>query len=159
MKGAIEYHLNRAVEKEILEHLLCCDVDFVPPLSGRVALNDYAKKISSKAMRFEAWSDHTLVGLVAAYCNDPTKQVAYITNVSVLKVWTGEGIAFSLLQQCIAHATTLGMQQISLEVASDNVPAIKLYEKGGFTVGKVNAPFVTMDLYPNTLKNGKERDE
>lgn len=148
MKVLIEFHLNRATETEILEHLLCCDVDFVPPLSGRVSLDGYAKKISNKAVRFEAWSGSTLVGLVAAYCNDPTKQIAYITSVSVLKVRTGEGIAVGLLEQCIAHATALKIQQISLEVATDNVPALKLYEKVGFIAGKVNAPFVTMHLYP-----------
>ncbi len=157
MKASVEYHLNRATETEILEHLFCCEADFVPPLSGRVVLNDYAKKISSKAMRFEAWSGNTLVGLVAAYCNDPTKQVSYITSVSVLKVRTGEGIAVSLLQQCIAHVTALGMQQISLEVDGDNVPAIKLYEKVGFIVGKVNKPFVTMDLYPRYIFEKRER--
>jgi len=85
--------------------------------------------------------------LVAAYCNDQEKHIAYITSVSVLREWMGKGIAANLMKQCIEHAETSGMWQISLEVASDNTPAIKLYEKSGFVAGKVNAPFVTMDLY------------
>ena len=147
MSELVEYDLNKASEAEIAEHLLCCDADFVPSLSSRVEINDYARKIAGKATRFEAWSGGMLVGLVAAYCNDQEKHIAYITSVSVLREWMGKGIAANLMKQCIEHAETSGMWQISLEVASDNTPAIKLYEKSGFVAGKMNAPFVTMDLY------------
>ena len=58
--------------------------------------------------------------------------------------------------QPIEHAKMSGMWQISLEVASDNTPAIKLYEKSGFVAGKANAPFVTMDLH---LKSGEEHEQ
>jgi ribosomal protein S18 acetylase RimI-like enzyme len=156
MSAAVEYLSNKASEAEIAEHLSRCDADFVPPLSGRVEISDYAQKIASKATRFEAWSGGTLVGLVAAYCNDQEKRVAYITSVSVLKEWMSKGIAARLMSQCIEHAKASGMRQISLEVASDNAPAIRLYEKSGFAAGKVNAPFVTMDLH---LKSGEEYEQ
>lgn len=153
MSGVVEYRSNKASEAEIAEHLSRCDADFVPPLSSRVEITDYAQKIASKAARFETWSGGTLIGLVAAYCNDREKRIAYITSVSVLKAWTGEGIAACLIKQCIEHAKASGMRQVSLEVASDNAPAIRLYEKSGFVAGKVNAPFVTMDL--NLTKRGR----
>jgi len=156
MSDAVEYLANRASGAEIAKHLLCCDADFVPSLSSRVDINDYARKIAGKATRFEAWSGGTLVGLVAAYCNDQEKRIAYITSVSVLKAWAGKGIAASLMKLCIDYSKTSGMRQISLEVASDNMPAIKLYEKSGFVAGKVNAPFITMDLY---LKSGEEHEQ
>jgi len=146
MSELVEYDLNKASEAEIAEYLLCCDADFVPSLSSRVEINDYARKIASKATKFEAWSGGTLVGLVAAYCNDQEKRIAYITSVSVLKAWAGKGIAASLMKLCIDYSKTSGMRQISLEVASDNTPAINLYEKSDFVAGKVNAPFVTMEL-------------
>ncbi|MBA3023715.1 MAG: GNAT family N-acetyltransferase [Proteobacteria bacterium] len=152
MSETIEFGSNQASEAEIAEHLLHCDADFVPPLSGRVEINDYVSKIARKATRFEAWSGAKLVGLVAAYCNDHEQRIAYITSVSVLKAYMGKGIAASLMKQCIEHAKTLGMRQISLEVASANAPAIGLYEKSGFIAGKANAPFITMNLY---LKSGE----
>jgi ribosomal protein S18 acetylase RimI-like enzyme len=155
MGESIEYRLNKASEVEIAEHLSRCDADFVPSLSGRVEIKDYAKKIGSKATRFEAWSGGTLVGLMAAYCNDQEKRIAYITSVSVLKAWTGKGIAARLVGQCVERAKISGMRQISLEVASDNMPAIRLYEKSGFIAGKSNAPFVSMNLY---LKSGEEHE-
>jgi ribosomal protein S18 acetylase RimI-like enzyme len=44
------------------------------------------------------------------------------------------------------------MKKISLEVARDNVPAIKLYEKNGFVLGRANGAFINMELQ---LKNGE----
>lgn len=156
MNASIEFLLNTASAAQIAEHLLRCDADFVPPLSGRVEIGDYAQKIASKATRFEAWSGGTLVGLVAAYCNDQENRIAYITSVSVLRAWTSNGIAGRLVGQCVEHAKTSGMRQISLEVSVENTPTIKLYEKSGFVAGKADAPFVTMNLY---LERGEEDEQ
>ena len=155
MSAAVEYLSNKATEAEIADHLSRCDADFVPHLSGRVDINDYARKIANKAVRFETWFCDTLVGLAAVYCNDQEKRIAYITSVSVLKAWTGKGIAARLVGQCVEHAKISGMRQISLEVASGNAPAINLYKKIGFVAGKANAPFVSMNLY---FESGKEHE-
>jgi len=156
MSAMVEYLSNKASEAEIIEHLSLCEFDFVPPLRGRVEITDYAKKIASKATRFEAWSGGTLLGMVAAYCNDQEKRIVYITSVSVLKEWIGKGIAARLMTQCIKYAKASGMGQINLEVACDNAPAIKLYEKIGFIVSKANAPFVGMNL---TLESGEKHEQ
>ncbi len=148
----IEYVLSKATAAQIAAHLARCDADFVPPLSGRVGIDDYARKIAGRAARFEAWSGDTLVGLVAAYCNDLEKRIAYVTSVSVLREWAGRGIVTKLMNQCVEHARGLGMNQIDLEVASGNAPAIRLYERCGFVAGRTRAPFVSMKL---NLKAGK----
>ena len=153
MNAEVEYFLDKASAAEITEHLARCNADFVPPLSSRVEIDKYAQKIASNATRFEAWSAGTLAGLVAVYCNDQEKSIAYITSISVLKARAGEGIAARLMNRCIEHAKALGMKQVSLEVAEGNTPAIRLYEKSGFVAGKINAPFVSMHLY---LKSGEE---
>jgi ribosomal protein S18 acetylase RimI-like enzyme len=146
MSAAVELLLNKAPAAQISDHLRSSDADFVLHLSGRVNIDDYAQKIVSNATRFEAWSNGTLVGLVAAYCNDRETRVAHITNVSVPDEWTGKGIAASLIDRCVAHAKVAGMRQIDLEVAADNLPAVKLYEKCGFVAGNLNEPFVHMTL-------------
>lgn len=151
MSTAVQFFLNKASTVQIADHLLCCDADFVPPLSGRVEIRAYAQKIGGNATRCEAWADGALVGLAAAYCNNQKSRVAYITSVSVLKEWTRKGIAAGLLGQCVEQAKVAGMRQISLEVAAGNTSAIKLYEKSGFIMGKANEPFVGMNLY---LKSG-----
>jgi ribosomal protein S18 acetylase RimI-like enzyme len=147
MSLKVEYLLNKASEAEISEHLTECDSDFTPPLSGRVEINNYAMKIANKAIRFEAWSDRKLIGLIAAYCNNQESRNAYITSVSVLREWTGKGIAAHLMNQCIEYVKAMGMRQISLEVANGNAHAIKLYKKTGFVLSDANAPFVSMNLY------------
>ena len=156
MSASVEYLLNKASEAEIAEHLLRCDADFVPPLSARVEIKDYAQKIANNAMRFEAWSGGTLVGLVAAYSNDQEKRIAHITSVSVLKEWTGNGVATRLVGQCVERAKASGMQQIGLEVAQDNTLAIKLYEKSGFVAGEVTGAFTIMNLF---LKSGEAHEK
>ncbi len=155
MSEAVEFGSNKATEAQIAEHLSHCDADFVPRLSSRVEMVEYARKIAEKAMRFEAWSGDKLVGLVAAYCNDRERRIAYITSVSVLRGWMGKGIAASLMKQCIEYAKTSGMRQVSLDVASANAPAVGLYEKSGFVAGKVNGSSVTMDLNLNEQR-GRE---
>ena len=157
MSATAKFVLNTATIPQLTNHLLCCDFDFIQPLSGRTNINDYAIKISSKAARFEAWSSSELVGLVAAYCNDRTTRVAHITSVSVLRGWRCKGVGHTLLDNCIAYARAAGMRQVGLEVAAGNLPAIKLYERHGFVPTKSESPFVQMLLALKTeYKNGQQ---
>jgi GNAT superfamily N-acetyltransferase len=146
MNTSIEFLLNKASAAEVAKHLTCCDANFIPSLSSRVEINNYAQKIASKAVRFEAWSGGVLIGLAAVYCNDQDKHIAYLTSVSVLRAWTNKGIAVRLVGQCVEYAKTSGARRISLEVACYNMRAISLYEKNGFVADKVNGPFITMSL-------------
>ena len=146
MSVAVEYLVNAASGAAIAKHLQCCDADFVPTLSERVSIPDYAQKIASKATRFEAWSNGILIGLVAVYCNNRETRIAHISSVSVMKMWSSKGIAARLTSQCVEHAKAKGMLQIGLEVAADNMPAIKLYEKSGFVAGNLNSLLVPMTL-------------
>jgi ribosomal protein S18 acetylase RimI-like enzyme len=151
MSSGIVYRLNHASEAEIVGHLTACDAAFVPPLSARIQIADYAKKLAAKATRFEAWSGDTLVGLVAAYCNDLEGRIAYITSVSICRDWTGKGIAAALMQQCIEHTAKSGMKRIALEVAANNSAAIRLYTKFGFTSGRKDADMMDMSLEMSIL--------
>ncbi len=92
MKSRITYRTNVATFAQIAEHLALCDAAFQPPLSHRLVITDYAKKIADKATRFEAWSNDSLVGLLAAYCDATESDSAYITSVSTLGEWSGNGI-------------------------------------------------------------------
>jgi ribosomal protein S18 acetylase RimI-like enzyme len=144
--ASIAYRVDTATVELITAHLTQCDAYFVPVLSRRVALPDYASKICTHAVRFEAWSDDVLVGLLAVYCNDQERRDAYITSVSVLADRRGEGIATQLLRSCFDYAKLLGLRRIGLEVASDHRTAIHLYEKCGFSVGETSGSFVKMNF-------------
>lgn len=144
MNGPLEYRTDSASESQIAEHLRVCDADFVPPLGERIEIGAYARKIAGQAVRFEAWSDGTLVGLIAVYCNDRARGIAYVTSVSVLSAWTGRGIAQTLMSRSIEHARAAGMSRMFLEVARDNAPAIRLYESSGFVAEAPRERFVSM---------------
>ena len=153
LMNKVDYHLNKATTLVIVKHLLDCDDDFTPPLSARVKIRDYASQIRCKAIRFEAWSNEQLVGLVAVYCNDQKNCIAFITMVCITKTRVGEGIATSLLLQSIKYATACGMKKISLAVDCNNFTAIKLYEKIGFVMTDQNAQEIKMDFYLNCDKH------
>ncbi len=128
----IELVTNRAPAPVIAAHLLVCDRDFVPQLSERVEITDYAGKITDKAQRFEAWHEGELAGLVAAYCSDTSGGVAFISSVSVDPRWRGRKIARQLLETCIAHVRNLGFETVELEVGILNRNAVSLYQGLGF---------------------------
>ena len=140
------FTVNQATLAAIADHLTLCNADFIPALSERLNIASYAKKIAIKATRFEAWVDGELIGLVATYCNDGNRAMAYVSSVSVLSAWQGRGIALQLLEQCIMQVKTLCFERIVLEVDIRNSGAIKLYEKKGFIVNKVAGQVTTMHL-------------
>lgn len=142
----IHYAENQSNLNEVLQHLNACDEAFMPPLSSRVELQAYALKIFDKAHRFEAWQDVEMVGLIAAYCNDPAKQSSFITSVSVSPSFQGMGIASRLMEQCIRELKSHTFKRLQLEVASNNLPAIRLYQKFGFSHVRAQGAALTMTL-------------
>lgn len=130
------FRQSSASAEEIAAHLRRCDENFVPRLSGRLDIAAYADKIAGSAVTFEAWTDGRLVGLVAAYLNDPARQAGFVTNVSVEAPFMGRGVGAALLDACLARARTDGFERLTLEVDGDNRRAIRFYEKFGFVIQK-----------------------
>lgn len=119
---------------QVARLLRACDSRFVPPLSQRVDIDAYAAKLAAHARQATAWQDGALIGLVALYCNDPDRRVAFITSVSVEPGHTRRGIAGRLLDEALAIARGAGMQAVELEVDAGNDAALALYRKHGFAV-------------------------
>lgn len=128
----ISFSTGQATCGEILAHLRACDVSFEPVLSGRVDLDEYAEKLSRKAITFEAWEGDRLVGLVAGYFNDLTAREGFITTVSTHPEFTGRGSASALMAMALRYAADHGFEALSLEVGTHNQPALNLYQKWGF---------------------------
>ncbi len=152
MKLDIKYKYNKASQAEVEKHLLSCDEQFLPRLSSRVSILDYAKKIFTYASLIEAWFDGKLIGLVAVYCDDQNTKIAHITSVSVLITFTGNGIAGRLIENCVEQSRSLGLHSINLEVSAQNAPAIALYKKFGFVSEKSMSESIIMALDLNVEK-------
>jgi RimJ/RimL family protein N-acetyltransferase len=69
--------------------------------------------------------------------------------VSVLKAYWGTGVSHLLMQTLIDYAKSTGFTEtISLEVVSENIRAIKLYERFGFVAyGTVSKAIKLEDRY------------
>lgn len=147
MSGNISYRVDTAGEADIETHLRACDTSFEPPLSSRIALHEYAHKLSTRSVRCEAWVDGSLAGLVAVYCNDINTGIAFVTSVSVLPCWTGRGIAMRLMSTCMEQARAAGMRQITLEAGRGNLGAIGLYQKIGFVTDQQAGSAITMKRF------------
>ena len=142
MSDEISYHENHASPAEITAHLVACDRDFIPPLSGRVNMASYVAKLSAHSRRIEAWAGGKLIGLVAFYHN--TGGTAYVSNVSVIKAWRGRNISSILMRQCITEASRSHANEVSLEVGDTNTIAIDLYQQLGFKPAGRNGFFIVM---------------
>jgi 2-polyprenyl-3-methyl-5-hydroxy-6-metoxy-1,4-benzoquinol methylase len=120
---------------EAVEILLrACDAAFVPPLSSRVDIAAYARKLAAHARLFEAWDGPELAGLLAMYCNDTATRTAFVSSVSVAPAHARRGIAGSLLRQAIDAAHAAGMRVLALETGAANAAALALYRKHGFAL-------------------------
>lgn len=145
MKSSLTFTHNRACTDQIYGHFKSCDDIFVPKLSERVNLLEYAGKLHRHADRFEAWSQSTLVGLVAIYANDEEKRFAHISNVSVDPSWQRQAIAQTLLAEAIQYARRQAFPRAKLVVDKRNKGAMKLYEKLGFSCQHIAGAALSME--------------
>ena len=130
---SLDFKVDACTEEDIRSHLSGCDARFSPPLSDRVDIGEYSRKLRLNAITFEAWSGESLVGMVAAYI-DTRARSCFITNTSVSPEFSRRGVAAKLLAACLERARAEQVETVSLEVSQDSHPAIGLYTKFGFRV-------------------------
>lgn len=133
----------------VIDHLNACDAHFIPALSTRVSITDYAEKLHRYAELIEAWSGETLVGLAAIYANQQPSGNAFLSSLSVLKTFQRRGIALQLLAKAIPYCRDANVAAISLEVDYRNEAARRFYAHHGFSVTHEAMPTLTMALALN----------
>ncbi len=79
-----------------------------------------------------AWDGNHLVGTASLHPLPRRMYHRAELGISVIKAYWGRGIGSQLLEQVIAYAKAHGIELLNLDVRSDNVRAIHLYEKHGF---------------------------
>ncbi len=120
----------------IRQLLLEVSDEFEPPLTKKVNLDDYSKKIVQRATIFTLYENQVLIAFVAAYCNDPKMKESFITMLVVSKSNRGKGIGDTLVTALISHLQRLGFEKLKLEVYQNNSKAINFYLKLGFKIIK-----------------------
>jgi len=142
----IAYKIKKATQKDLLLHLQKCDDLFVPKLSSKVDLETYVQKITTYAQTFEAWNETELIGLIAAYFNDLKQEIGFITNVSVFKDFSNQGIGMDLLKMTKEYALQHSFHKINLEVHPENKKALQFYLKNDFKITMQDADSVIMEF-------------
>ena len=140
----IIYKIQTADYNDVFGHLQKCDENFVPPLRNVTDIAAYSQKIVKNSVTFEAWIGNELVGLVAAYFNDEKTGSGFITNVSTVKEFFGNGIAAKLMKNCCVYAAEHQFSTIALEVSRHNRSAIQLYKKYNFIPTAEKSDLITM---------------
>ena len=103
--------------------------------------------------------DNGLLGVVLAVTNPrkKLKHLAHINSMFVKESSRQSGVGDKLVKAAIELLTEKGVEHVNLSVVTDNVGAIKLYERNGFTTYgtepcgiKYNNEYI--DLHLMTLK-------
>ena len=120
------------VEKEYYNFLCAIDQDFPVPISYKVDLKEYAKKIDQLANTEFYIEDNKIVGMVVGYIDNCNDNIAYISLVGVLKDYRRRNIAANLLKSFICKCKDRDILKIHLYTDIRNTKAINMYKKLGF---------------------------
>ncbi|MFA5015602.1 MAG: GNAT family N-acetyltransferase [Actinomycetota bacterium] len=145
----ISYSLNTTSSNTIYNYLIEVADSFIPNLNERVVnIKDYVEKIKSKAIIFEAKQKDHLVGMLAAYFNDHNSNIAFITTMSVAKLYQNKGIAKSLMLEAIKYGKEHKFNKIRLEVNKRNEKAIVFYKIMNYSITNISYhnEFIVMEL-------------
>lgn len=128
---------SKLEENEILNLLLRVDPFFKPtPLSVRVDLRIYAKKLATHAAHFFVRDNERLIGMICCYINDVNKTKAFVSNISIDPDYIGKGIGLMLSMECENAALKMGFKSIESEVHINNIPSLKMYLKLGYQIDR-----------------------
>jgi 1-aminocyclopropane-1-carboxylate deaminase/D-cysteine desulfhydrase-like pyridoxal-dependent ACC family enzyme/GNAT superfamily N-acetyltransferase len=98
----------------------------VQPISQRIDIQDYSKKISEKAYLIFALEDNNPVGIIAAYCNK--FENSYLTIIGLKKQYQGIGLARKLMNLLVELCISLNSTSINLECSTDLIAFYKKYD-------------------------------
>jgi ribosomal protein S18 acetylase RimI-like enzyme len=139
----MRYAESKIKVKKLYSFFKECDDIFYPRIKNNEEIKIYSQKLYEHAIIFCSYNEKELVGIVAAYFSQELK-TAYITSVCVNAKYRKQNIAYNLMIMCIDKSIELNLKKIQLEVYRDNLPAISLYKKFGFTI-KEEDEYFTME--------------
>ena len=93
-----------------------------------------ARLMNAENATIGAFADGTLVGIGTILRETRTRirHRGEIVGMYVAPSARGTRVASGIMERLIAHARDLGLRHLGLELAADNAPARRLYERCGF---------------------------
>lgn len=123
---------NNNLEKCVIEFLKKIDSLFKIPLSQKIDLEEYSKKIVRNADVFLALDNESIVGIVVGYNNDKELKISNMSILVVLNEYQGKGIARKLVNNFLDLAKNKKMEKVKLSTV--DARALKLYESLNFKI-------------------------
>ena len=131
---SIRYVFSSLSFQEVLSFLRETDTMFPTPLSERVDLEMYAKKLSGHSDFSLSYAGNQMVGMISCYTNRPP--MGYISNICVKESYQGKGVFKEMFRRLVDEIKKKGIHCLRLEVDDDNVRAMDVYSHLGFSVVK-----------------------
>jgi|LSQX01.2.fsa_nt_gb ribosomal protein S18 acetylase RimI-like enzyme len=125
---------NKSVEKkEVAEILALYDSFFIPKISDRNNLVEFAEKLSKNATFIFAKKQKKIVGFAAFYFNASPKS-SYLTLIAVDNRHQGLGIGKAIIEKMIEYCEKNESEGIMLEMRVRNKNLLDFYYSLGFEV-------------------------
>ncbi len=147
----IEHFSPPSDEKRIEKILMELDSAIIPKLSGRVNINEYAKKLAHTADIFFVRKEETDIGHCAVYLNN--SEFGYISSISVNKEYRRMHIGSKLYKKVDKLAISKGIFTIRLKVFAQNQDALRFYKHMGFEVASIEEEWISMQRRINKSVN------
>ena len=118
--------------EQVRQFLWETDNEFSTPLSSKVNIDDYAKKLSDFSHFAYCVDGDQIIGMISCYTNNPP--VGYISNVCVKSEYQNKGIFSVMFSILIDSLKDLEIKILKLEVDDNNAKAQDVYLRKGFSV-------------------------
>ena len=82
----------------------------------------------------ESAEGHKFAGIAGFAVAQPIRKIGRILTLDIVPDARGFGLATRLMQECEKRLRTCGCEQVYLETAVDNEPALLLYHKLGYEI-------------------------
>lgn len=142
----IEYNVNEPNTldvNEVLSFLKETDDLVVPSMSSLCDLDEYAHKITSKAVIFTARDENCIIGLTAIYFNK-APDYSYSTYMMVKREYQlVEMVGMELSNRVRDYAKGNGSAGLRYEIRKSNKPLLRYHLRRG-------AKIVSEQVYPGT---------
>ena len=122
--------INNGMVKEFLATV---DKDFPVPISEKVDISDFSRKLCEKATIVTEIKENKIVAMAAGYTENTENQLAYVSILGTIKEYRGQGLANKLLSEFINISKQKGLKGVHLYTAQTNECALSVYSKHGFT--------------------------
>ena len=119
----------------LIDFLLEIEQDYVPTLSNRLDIVQYAEKLQSHATFGVAQEleSSQIIGIIAFYCNDPLGINAYLPIIGISKEARGRGIGRKLFNDVLVFVQKMRFLNISMQTWEGH-RALGFYKSCGFKV-------------------------